>query len=491
MTEAARAHAASRAAAVVRLGDVWQRASTASGAAGVADDGERLVRRRTEAADADVVPAYGRTLHVAEGWELADSDAHEFRDWRLLITENTDLDVVGPGVSLQGVVLEGLKAMVSVDATEAGVLAEFVLPPAAVEAAKRDGVCMGDWSPGELPLGRMIPQKVQRVADAGATRAPCVEAPVVTAEAAAEALRQRGVSRIVVLTGAGVSSASGLRTRKELWSTLDREDHVGVWRTQEDGWRGLWGVTESFLADAGADMRPKPNAAHTALASLEAAGLLTSVITQNIDGLHQAAGSRTVLELHGTLDATHCDTCGASGPSCRDVLHGRRHVAAEPNSDGNCKPVACPAPGCGGLLRPSVVLFGELVQASVLQAALEQVRQADAIIVAGTAADGALTCPSIHRACCLCVWARSCACACACDVHEYAHVARTVQILYCPVHARARVCAHPFSAVQVVQSNACNRTCSHTRLALNACTAHAPPPHVAWKCGFWVQWLPR
>jgi NAD-dependent deacetylase len=110
-----------------------------------------------------------------------------------------------------------------------------------------------------------------------------------------------------------------------------------------------------------------PNPAHLALARLEAAGKLTAVITQNIDGLHQAAGSQNVIELHGSVHRNTCLGCG-------------RHyglntmLAAE----------AVPRCECGGVIRPDVVLYEEPLDSSVWAAATQQLSQADTVIVGGT-----------------------------------------------------------------------------------------------------------
>ncbi len=192
--------------------------------------------------------------------------------------------------------------------------------------------------------------------------------------------------RPVALTGAGSSSASGLATRKELWETHDRDQAVSIWRFREEP-GVLWGVVRAFLGDG----RVEPNAAHLALARLPLAG----VVTQNVDGLHQAARRRQdvgdvlssepdaadarpsdeprgVIELHGSLlDPTRCDACGAQGPPPTPLL-------------GGPLPPRC---ACGAPLRPDVVLFGERVAVDRLARALELVSTCDLLLVVGTAAD--------------------------------------------------------------------------------------------------------
>ncbi|MBX3231176.1 MAG: tetratricopeptide repeat protein [Labilithrix sp.] len=174
-----------------------------------------------------------------------------------------------------------------------------------------------------------------------------------------------GARRIVALTGAGVSSASGLATRKELWQRHDRDDAVSIWRFRRDP-SPLWTVVRELLD--GVD--PAPNAAHRALAAMPRLG---AVVTQNVEGLHQAAGTPCpVLELHGTLLATRCDSCGARpGRTCAELL-------------GGPLPPAC---ACGGVLRPDVVLFGEWVDRELLARAAELCAACDLLLVVGTAAD--------------------------------------------------------------------------------------------------------
>ena len=112
----------------------------------------------------------------------------------------------------------------------------------------------------------------------------------------------------------------------------------------------------------------KPNAAHRRLAQLEAEGRLRAVITQNIDGLHQDAGSRKVLELHGSVRRCRCARCGRRCPP-------RQLEEAEE---------ALPRCSCGGLLRPDIVLYEEALDEKVLEEAAEHIRAAEMLIVGGT-----------------------------------------------------------------------------------------------------------
>ena len=110
-----------------------------------------------------------------------------------------------------------------------------------------------------------------------------------------------------------------------------------------------------------------PNAAHLALAKLEQQGRLTAVITQNIDGLHQAAGSRTVLELHGSVHRNFCMQCGAFY-SLDQILEQQ----------------GVPYCTCGGIIKPDVVLYEEMLDDAVLEQAVQYISQADTLIVGGT-----------------------------------------------------------------------------------------------------------
>ena len=111
----------------------------------------------------------------------------------------------------------------------------------------------------------------------------------------------------------------------------------------------------------------KPNAAHRKLAELERAGKLRAVVTQNIDGLHQMAGSKEVLELHGTVHRAYCAKCGKSFPE-------------EFINEGEGVPTCA----CGGVVRPDVVLYEEGLDESVMQKSLDYISKADILIVGGT-----------------------------------------------------------------------------------------------------------
>ncbi len=178
---------------------------------------------------------------------------------------------------------------------------------------------------------------------------------------------------IVFFGGAGVSTESGVK---------DYRSKDGLYNTVKD-----YGVSPEvilshtfffehtdvfydfyrkyFITDA------KPNAAHEALAELERRGKLKAVITQNIDGLHQAAGSRNVIELHGTANEFYCSNCGKRGNSV-EVL---RRIA-----DGEIPK----CPHCGGIMKPKVVLYEEPLYDGVAESAVGYIADADMLIVGGT-----------------------------------------------------------------------------------------------------------
>lgn len=179
---------------------------------------------------------------------------------------------------------------------------------------------------------------------------------------------------VTVLTGAGISTASGIP---------DFRGPAGVW-TRDPAAADLLEIG-AYVRDADVRVRgwrtwaehpvwhARPAAAHRALADLERAGALIAVLTQNFDGLHQAAGSSPgrVVELHGSLATTSCLRCGARTPT-RDVL---ARLAAEP--DPRCTP-------CGGVLKPDVVYFGELLPDDALARAAAAATDARTFVAVGT-----------------------------------------------------------------------------------------------------------
>lgn len=197
------------------------------------------------------------------------------------------------------------------------------------------------------------------------------------ASQACEAARELVASahRITVLTGAGVSTDSGIP---------DFRGPDGMWTRDADA--GKIASLDAYVSDP--EVRrlawrtrlespvwtAKPNAAHKALVELERSGRLRTVLTQNIDGLHQKAGSdpHRVLELHGTLHATVCLGCGATGPM-REALKRVAEGEAEPD----CL-------RCGGILKSATISFGQELDGEVLRRARLAALDCDLFLVAGT-----------------------------------------------------------------------------------------------------------
>ncbi len=175
-------------------------------------------------------------------------------------------------------------------------------------------------------------------------------------------------NRIVFFGGAGVSTESGIPDFRSTGGLYNQEyayppetilSHSFYEANPEEFFR--------FYRNKMLYLDARPNAAHQKLAEWEAAGKLQAVITQNIDGLHQRAGSRNVLELHGSVLRNYCVRCGA--------FHG---VEAVQNSAG------VPRCRCGGIIKPDVVLYEEGLDEDVLSRSVAAIRQAEVLIIGGT-----------------------------------------------------------------------------------------------------------
>ncbi|MFZ7088732.1 Sir2 family NAD-dependent protein deacetylase [Curtobacterium sp. RRHDQ10] len=210
-------------------------------------------------------------------------------------------------------------------------------------------------------------------------------------EQVVDALRGR---RVAVLSGAGVSTDSGIPDYRGEGSVArtpmtfqefrsDPERRQRYWAGSHLGWR-------AFSAAA-------PNAGHRALAALESAGVVTGLITQNVDGLHLRAGSRRVVEIHGSMDRVLCLHCGQAFSRAdlertldRDNawIDDPGSVTLAPDGDVEVSGVerfvvpACSV--CGGMLKPDVVFFGEFVPVEKFQEAVSIVAGADALLVVGS-----------------------------------------------------------------------------------------------------------
>ncbi|SEO86661.1 NAD-dependent deacetylase [Halogranum amylolyticum] len=177
----------------------------------------------------------------------------------------------------------------------------------------------------------------------------------------------------VAFTGAGVSTASGIpsfRGDDGVWRTRFDPDDFRVGRLDADPagfWRDRLDLHEAMFA---AD--PEPNAAHEALAELERRDLLDAVVTQNTDGLHAAAGTERLLELHGNAQRVVCRGCGRRS----DAADARRRVR-----EGECPPRCVE---CDGVLKPDVVLFGEMLPGETLQEAKRLARESDVFLAVGS-----------------------------------------------------------------------------------------------------------
>lgn len=175
--------------------------------------------------------------------------------------------------------------------------------------------------------------------------------------------------RVVVLTGAGISKESGIPTFREaqegLWARYDpmmMASREGFLRDPKLVWE--WYEYRFGMVEAA-----QPNPGHAAIAELERIIPATTVITQNVDGLHQLAGSRNVLELHGSIRHYKC-------------LGGRHTGFTRADVAGPEKPPRCPR--CGDLLRPDVVWFGEYLPEDAVAAAYAASERCDAMLVVGT-----------------------------------------------------------------------------------------------------------
>ena len=175
--------------------------------------------------------------------------------------------------------------------------------------------------------------------------------------------------RIVFFGGAGVSTESGIPDFRSVYGLYNQQyayppetilSHSFFERNPEEFYRFYH--NKMLFPDA------QPNAAHRKLAELEAAGKLTAVVTQNIDGLHQAAGSVRVYELHGSIHRNHCMKCG----QFYDLA-----FVMEAQGVPRC-------PVCGGLIKPDVVLYEEPLDQKTMMGALRAIQEADLLIIGGT-----------------------------------------------------------------------------------------------------------
>ena len=174
--------------------------------------------------------------------------------------------------------------------------------------------------------------------------------------------------RLVFFGGAGVSTESGIpdfRSKDGLYN--QKYKYPPEYMLSHDCFMDRTEEFFIFYRDKILSYDAKPNAAHIFLAELEKAGKLSAVVTQNIDGLHQDAGSKRVYELHGSVRRNYCVKCGA--------FYGVEEIKRQ-NGVPRCK--------CGGVIKPDVVLYGEGLDEEVVTDAIKAIREADAMIIAGT-----------------------------------------------------------------------------------------------------------
>ena len=177
-----------------------------------------------------------------------------------------------------------------------------------------------------------------------------------------------GSDNIVFFGGAGVSTESGVPDFRSVDGLYNQEydyppetilSHTFYRRNPEEFYRFYH--NKMLFPDA------KPNAAHKALAKLEKKGKLKAVVTQNIDGLHQAAGSETVYELHGSVHRNYCESCGK--------FYGLQDIMAQKG---------VPKCSCGGIIKPDVVLYEEGLDQNTIRKSIEAISNADVLIIGGT-----------------------------------------------------------------------------------------------------------
>ena len=189
-------------------------------------------------------------------------------------------------------------------------------------------------------------------------------------------------SDTISLTGAGISVPSGIadfRSEHGLWSKYDPYEYGSYQKFIEDP-SYFWEMHVDILA---ALQKAQPNPAHKALAVMEEKKKLTGVITQNIDGLHQRAGSRTVYELHGTNDTCSCTICGKTydtGPIADVLLSFEKDELVQLMRSGR----EIPTCECGGWIKPDVILFGELMPRETFSAAERAASSCALLLVVGS-----------------------------------------------------------------------------------------------------------
>jgi NAD-dependent deacetylase len=193
-----------------------------------------------------------------------------------------------------------------------------------------------------------------------------------TAGAARLAELLGSAGRVLALTGAGISVPSGIPDFRSpgtgLWTNVDPMEvaHIEAFRRSPERFWRFYGQRFAVLRDK------QPNGAHLALVELERRGVLEAVVTQNIDGLHRLAGTRDLIEVHGSIGTSSCLECG------------ERVELAEVRSRLEAAADGVPRCACGAALKPDVVLFGELLPEAPLARASALAAQADVLLCVGS-----------------------------------------------------------------------------------------------------------
>jgi NAD-dependent deacetylase len=182
----------------------------------------------------------------------------------------------------------------------------------------------------------------------------------------------REAESVVALTGAGISVPSGIPDFRSpgsgLWENVNPMEvaHIDAWRADPERFWHFYGNRFQTLRDK------QPNGAHLALVELERRGKLAAVVTQNIDMLHRKAGTRELVEVHGTIEHSSCLSCGLQFPL--DEVRARLDRS----------PISVPECDCGEPLKPDVVLFGEFLPEGALERAYELAAGADVLLCVGS-----------------------------------------------------------------------------------------------------------
>ena len=201
--------------------------------------------------------------------------------------------------------------------------------------------------------------------------------------------------RVFVLTGAGCSTESGIPDYRDATGAWKRSQPV-TWQafTREPATRSRYWA-RSFVGWPRV-AHARPNRTHRALATLESRGTLSMLVTQNVDGLHQRAGSRAVVDLHGRIDTVRCLGCDARIPrdrlqvelAARNPGWTAQEGGSAPDGDADVEETAGFVPpecaDCGGMLKPDVVFFGENVPRPRMDLAHDALRSSDAVLVIGS-----------------------------------------------------------------------------------------------------------